>query len=65
MHPINLTFIFFLVCDLALLIYKVKQLFRGLQMLSDSDSRFEEAMAMVHAQNKMKKAGMPERVCIA
>ncbi len=34
-------------------------------MLSDSDSRFEEAMAMVHAQNKMKKAGMPERVCIA
>jgi len=29
-------------------------------MLSDSDSQFEEAMAMVHAQNKMKKAGMPE-----
>ncbi len=52
-------------CDFALLIYKVKQLFSGLQMLSDSDSRFEEPMAMVYAQNKMKKAGMPERVCIA
>lgn len=52
-------------CDFALLIYNVKQLFSGLQMLSDSDSRFEEPMAMVYAQNKMKKAGMPERVCIA
>lgn len=27
-----------MVCDFALLIYKVKQLFSGLQMLSDSDN---------------------------
>nr|WP_167457534.1 hypothetical protein [Rahnella inusitata] len=50
---------------MALLIYKVKQLFSGLLTLSDYDSQFGEAMAMVHALNKMTKAGMPEKVCIA
>ena len=63
MLSIRLIFIVFLVFDLVLLIYKEIQLFSGLQMQSDSDSQFEEAM--VHAQNKMKKAGMPGRVCIA
>jgi len=41
----------FLLYNLALLIYKVKPLFSGSLTLSDYDSQFWEAMAMVRALN--------------
>ncbi|MGY2799685.1 hypothetical protein ACVWV0_003861 [Ewingella americana] len=40
-------------------------MFSGLLTLSDYDSLIGEAMAMVYKLNKMTKAGIPERVCIA
>ncbi len=45
--------------------YRVKQLFGGSLTLRDYDAQVAEALAMVHALNKMTKAGMPESVRIA
>lgn len=45
--------------------YRVKQLFGGSLTLRDYDGQVAEAMAMVRALNKMKKADMPESVRIA
>lgn len=45
--------------------YRVKQLFGVSLTLRDYDGQVAEAMAMVHALNKITKAGMPERVHIA
>ncbi|KAB3082831.1 IS5/IS1182 family transposase, partial [Escherichia coli] len=42
--------------------YRVKQLLGGSLTLRDHDVRVAESLAMVHALNKMTKAGMPESV---
>ncbi len=45
---------------------RMKQLFGGSLTLRDYDGQVAEALAMVlHALNKMTKAGMPESVRIA
>lgn len=45
--------------------YRVKQLFGGHLTLQDYDAQVGEAMAMIRALNKMRRAGMPESVRIA
>lgn len=45
--------------------YRVKQLFGRHLTLWDCDAQVGEAMAMIHALNKMTRAGMPESVRIA
>lgn len=45
--------------------YRVKQLFGGHLTLWHYDAQVVEAMAMIHALNKMTRAGMPESIRIA
>lgn len=44
--------------------YRVKQLFGSSLTLRNYNGQVAEALAMVHALNKMTKAGMPESVRI-